>query len=69
MRQKLPEYDNNEIKRRIGGEIHKIRDRKILMMYLVNGYSLNEVARELNLSFYTVRDVWRRHRDTLFPPE
>ena len=69
MRQKLPKYENHEMKQRIAGEIHKIRDRKILMLHLVNGYSLNEVAKELNLSFYTVRDVWRRHKDTLFPPE
>ena len=69
MRQKLPKYENHEMKQRIAGEIHKTRDRKILILYLVNGYSLNEVAKELNLSFYTVRDVWRRYKEDLFPPD
>ena len=64
-----PKYDNHEIKRRIAGEIHKTRDRKILMLYLINGMSLNEIATEMNLSFYTVRDVWRRYKNELFPPE
>jgi len=64
-----PKYDNHEIKRRIVGEIHKTRDRKILQLYLINGMSLNEIATEMNISFYTVRDVWRRYKNELFPPE
>lgn len=69
MREKLPQYDNNEMKRRIAAEIHKTRDRKILMMHLVNGYSLMEIANATNIPHSTVRDVWRRHKKHLFPPE
>ena len=69
MRRKLPEYDNHEMKRRIGAEIHTKRDRLILCQYLLVDRSLDRVAKSLNIPYSTVRDVWQRHRKTLFPPE
>ena len=68
MRQKLPEYDNNEIKRRIGGEIHKKRDRQILLLHLINEDSLMEISKKLDIPYGTVKEVWKKHREKLFPP-
>jgi len=67
LKHKLPEYSNNQMKEMILDKIHDKEDRKIMYLKLVDGCTLLDVSKKLNIPYSTVRDHYYINRKILFP--
>lgn len=66
-KQKLPEYTNSQMKDMIMDKIHDRNDRKIMLLKLIDNYTLLEISDKLNIPYSTVRDHYYTSRKILFP--
>lgn len=67
VKHKLPEYTNSQMKDLIMDKIHDRNDRKIMLLKLIDNYTLLEISDKLNIPYSTVRDHYYTSRKILFP--
>lgn len=67
IKHKLPEYSNTQMKEMILDKIHDKSDRKIMYLKLVDGCTIMDVARKMNMPYSTVRDRYYINKQILFP--
>lgn len=66
LKTKLPTYGNTEMKNRILDRIHDKTDRQIMYLKLVDGYTLLDISRKLDMPYSTVKDHYYVNRKRLF---
>ena len=66
-KKRLPKYHNEEIRKKIGDLIHDEKDRELLTLKLIDGFTLEAVAEKQNRAYSTVRDHYYQQIKVLFP--
>lgn len=61
------QYTNSEIERRIEESIHSSRDRRIMHLRLVDGYTHERIAEEMQMSTRQIKNIVKRCMSVLFP--
>ena len=55
------EYTNSEIELRISEQIHSDRDRRIMHLRLVDGYTHEHIAEEMQMSAVQIKRIVKRY--------
>lgn len=66
MERDFEDIPNSAIAHSIDEYVHSERDRRIMKMYLCDGYSMFDIAKELDISFKTVQRVIGKHEEKVF---
>ncbi len=66
LKTKLPTYTNTEMQDRILDRIHDVTDRKIMLLKLIDGYTLLRISDKLDIPYSTVKDHYYTCRKLLF---
>lgn len=66
MPERLPLYTNSQIRALIDEWIHSDRDRQILSLRLINGFTFERIAELVDMSDKQVKRIVYRLQDQLF---
>ena len=59
------EYTNSQMRALIGEHIHSQRDREIMSLRLIEGYTLEKVAETVDMSTVQIKRIVKREQNKL----
>lgn len=60
------EYTNSQMRELIGEYIHSKRDRDVLEMIFIDGYTQEIVAEKVDMSVRQIQNIVYKHQNTIF---
>lgn len=66
LKDKLPDYTNEEMRERIDSLIHDAKDRALFKYKLIDGMTLESASEAADIPFSTARDHYYKYRKLLF---
>lgn len=60
------EYTNSQMRELIGEHIHSKRDRDVLEMIYIEGYTQETVAEKIDMSVRQIQNIIYKHQNTIF---
>ena len=59
------EYTNSKMRELIGEHIHSKRDREVLELIYIDGYSQETVAEKVDMSVRQIQNIIYKHQNTI----
>ena len=60
------EYTNSQMRELIGEHIHSQRDRTVLEMIYIDGFTQETVAEKVDMSVRQIQNIIYKHQNTIF---